>query len=114
MISKHFKRVEFTCRCGCGFDTVDAELITVLEDLREWSGNYILVTSGCRCIAHNESVGGSELSQHVQARAADVMVCGKTSKEVHDYLCERYPDKYGIGSYETFTHIDTRTERARW
>ncbi|EAS4214514.1 serine/threonine protein kinase, partial [Salmonella enterica] len=26
MISKYFKRSEFACKCGCGQDTVDAEL----------------------------------------------------------------------------------------
>jgi uncharacterized protein YcbK (DUF882 family) len=53
-------------------------------------------------------------SQHIKGRAADIAVKGKTPKEVYEYLDERYPNKYGIGSYEMFTHIDTRINKARW
>ena len=27
---------------------------------------------------------------------------------------DKYPDKYGIGMYSSFTHIDTRRTKARW
>jgi hypothetical protein len=50
----------------------------------------------------------------MKPRAADIVVRGKTPREVYEYLDERYPNKYGIGSYETFTHIDTRVKKARW
>ena len=33
-LSAHFNREEFECTCHCGMDTVDAELIDVLEDIR--------------------------------------------------------------------------------
>jgi len=34
----YFKRGEFVCSCGCGFDTVDVDLLPVLIDLsgRPW------------------------------------------------------------------------------
>jgi uncharacterized protein YcbK (DUF882 family) len=114
MISEHFKRSEFACKCGCGFDTVDYELILVLEAVRAWANGMCKVLSGCRCSRHNETVGGSTGSQHKVSRAADIVIRTKTPKEVYEYLDERYPNKYGIGSYETFTHIDTRDIKARW
>jgi uncharacterized protein YcbK (DUF882 family) len=94
---------------------MDHETNVVLEDLWEWAGGtWVRINSGCRCPSYNVEIGGSEDSWHMKARAADVVVGGKTPKEVYEYLDERYPNKYGIGSYETFTHIDTRVKKARW
>jgi uncharacterized protein YcbK (DUF882 family) len=114
MLSEHFKRSEFACKCGCGFDTVDYELLVVLEDVREWANNIVHINSGCRCEQCNAYIGGSSGSQHMEPRAGDIVVRGRTPREVYEYLDERYPNKYGIGSYETFTHIDTRVNKARW
>lgn len=109
-----FKRSEFACKCGCGFDTVDAELLRVLDDLRLVIRGTIVIHSGCRCDNRNESVGGKVRSKHMEGRAADISSPVKTPKELRDYLCGRYPDTYGIGLYNTFVHIDTRTGCARW
>jgi len=35
-ISPWFNRAEFACNCGCGFDTVDSDTLTVLEEVREY------------------------------------------------------------------------------
>lgn len=115
MNSEHFKRVEFACKCGCGFDTVDAELIEVLEDLRKHFDAAVHIHSGCRCLAYNARVGGSKRSKHTEGRAADVTVSGITPEEVQDYLEKKYEWSYGIGRYSGFTHIDTRSGHlARW
>lgn len=109
-----FQRKEFACSCGCGFDTVDAELLEVLTDLREHFQTMVTVTSGARCKAHNEAVGGGKTSQHLYGRAADIKLLGVAPKEVQAYLLNKYSDQYGIGSYNSFTHIDTRQHPARW
>lgn len=115
MVSKHFSREEFKCKCGrCDQDTVDVELVTLLERLREWAGEPIIITSGNRCPDHNRAIGGSLRSQHLLSRAADIRVRGKTPKEVQDKFNEWYPYSYGMGSYDSFTHIDTRNSKARW
>jgi uncharacterized protein YcbK (DUF882 family) len=114
MISRHFKRSEFACKCGCGFDTVDAELLEALEDMRAWFNSPVTINSACRCPEHNAKEGGSRLSQHLFARAADVVVRDANPEMVWLYLIEKYPEHYGIGRYDTFTHIDTRNKRARW
>ena len=113
-ISKHFYRGEFACRCGCGFDTVDAQLISVLEELREHFGVPIKVSSGCRCKEHNRAVGGSEKSQHLLARASDISMVDFTTAAICRYLEDKYPSELGIGKYDTFVHIDTRLRKARW
>ena len=114
-ISKHFKRAEFACSCGCGFDTVDHETLNVLEKIREHFDKPVVITSGCRCPDHNKRVGGAPDSHHIKGRAVDFRVQGVASSEAYDYLDQQYYDQYGIGLYSTWVHIDTRSEKpARW
>lgn len=118
-LSPHFCRDEFACHCGCGADTVDAELVTVLEDLRDWATTQselpaVIVSCGIRCAPHNAAVGGAPHSQHLLGKAADVRVVGVGPRKVAEYLEARYPHTYGIGRYSTFTHIDVRSGKARW
>jgi len=114
-ISRHFNRSEFACKCGCGFDTVDAMLLAVVEDIRDHFDTPFSPNSSCRCADYNNQVGGSKASQHVQGRACDITIKGVDPKDVVVYLLYKYPGAMGIGSYSTFTHIDTRTDGpARW
>lgn len=114
-LTPHFKRKEFACKCGCGFDTVDIETVLMLEEIRAHFGAPITINSGCRCRAHNSGVGGSLHSQHMKGRAADIVVEGVEPSKVQAYLKERFAGLYGIGMYNTFTHFDTRTNGpARW
>jgi uncharacterized protein YcbK (DUF882 family) len=111
---KHFKRAEFLCGCGCGFGTVDFELAEVLDDVREYFDSAVTITSGARCASHNRRVGGSSDSEHLRGTAADIKVSGVPAATVYDYLSKKYPGKYGIGKYATWTHIDVRLRAARW
>lgn len=116
-LSKNFSRNEFTCLCGCGQDTVDAELIMVLENLREkLFSRAIMILSGCRCQKHNDNMGGRPLSYHILGKAADIVVDGASSDIVVECLKDIYPERYGIGSYpkRKFIHVDVRTKKARW
>lgn len=111
-LSDHFNRAEFACKCGCGQDTVDAGLLTILEAVRAHFGAPVTVNSGNRCPAYNAKVGGAQNSQHKLSRAADITVKGVSPREVHDWLDGWH--KGGLGAYATFTHVDSRKERARW
>ena len=114
-ISKNFTREEFECNCGeCDYDTVDVELVAVLQELREFFVKSVKITSGNRCPAYNEKIGGAAKSYHPRGRAADIQVKNVPADVVHQYLIDKYPDQYGIGKYNSFTHIDTRSTKARW
>lgn len=114
-LSDNFSRKEFKCNCGkCDYDTVDAELVVVLQSLREAYQAPIKITSGNRCVDYNRKVGGSDKSYHIRGRAADIQVSGISSDEVYQYLNWKYPDQYGLGAYDDFVHIDTRSKKARW
>ena len=113
-LSEHFNRSEFECQCGCGFDTVDIELLEALETIRHRYMKPIKITSGCRCIQHNAAIGGSYDSQHTKARAADFKVQGMEPEEIYNFLCRTYPETFGVGIYESWVHIDSRKTKARW
>ena len=115
-LSPNFSRYEFKCGCQeCSCDTVDAELLEVLEGVREHFQAPVTINSAHRCPSHNAAVGGSDASQHKQGRAADIVVEGVDAQDVQQYLKVLYPNRFGIGSYNSFTHVDTRTfGPARW
>lgn len=116
-LSKNFSRKEWECKCGCGFNTVDAELIKVLqEDVRDYYKKPVTITpnGGCRCHIHNIACGGSNKSQHIQGKAADIKVEGISPEVIYFYLCKKFPGKYGFGLYKTFVHVDVREDEARW
>lgn len=116
-VSPHFRKTEFDCNhCGQLGELISKELLEVLEDVRSQFG-VTVVNSGVRCNTHNANVGGASNSRHLSkyADAADIVCPDASPKKVREYLLAKYPDKYGIGRYETFTHIDVRPGGpARW
>jgi uncharacterized protein YcbK (DUF882 family) len=110
----HFKRSEFSCKCGCGFDTVDFELAIILDDVREYFNKPTIITSGCRCEKHNKAVGGADKSIHKEGKAADIKVLDINPIDVYNYLDKKYSDTFGLGLYSTWVHIDSRKEKSRW
>lgn len=57
-----------------------------LEEVREFLGCPLLITSGARCPELNKAVGGAETSQHLSGEAADVIPQGKDS--IEDCFCK--------------------------
>lgn len=115
-LSKHFSRHEFSCKDGCGRDTIDAATLDVLEQIREHFNAPVIINSGYRCVNRNKVVGGSPNSQHLYGRAADITVQGVQPSKVANWV-EAGPLKGvgGVGRYRSFTHIDTRTNGpSRW
>lgn len=111
-ISTHFSRSEVTCKCGCSQDTIDVVTVAVMEQVRDHFNAPIRVTSGNRCPAYNAKVGGAKSSQHLLGRAVDIQVEGVSPAQVFAYLDPIHTG--GLGSYPTFTHLDSRSSRARW
>ncbi len=120
-LSQHFDTDEpkVACSCGCGFggkvDDTDPRLWEALEDLRaHFGGKPVTINSCCRCKAYNRSVGSSDTSQHCNGTAADLVVSGVSPTQVANYFEATFPNAHGIGRYSTFTHFDTRRNKARW
>lgn len=97
------------------------KLIDVLEWLRDYEVRTpILVNSWYRDPTYNYDIGGVQRSMHMTCGAADIVKVGYEPYQVAGML-EAHPlsDQFGIGTYETFTHIDIRgmigrSAPARW
>lgn len=114
-ISTNFRVREFKCNDGSDPVFVGDELLEVLQDLRNVSGDEVYITSAYRTITYNARVGGAKQSQHLYGIAADIKSKVWTAKQVFEYLDSKYFDKYGIGYYKGgYVHIDTRKEKVRW
>lgn len=105
----HFTRAEFACQCGCGFDTVDVELATVVVLARQHFGVPVIITSGCRCETHNINEGGAENSFHPLGKAADCYVSGVSPQEVADFFDQLLGARGGIKVYLDRVHVDVRS-----
>ena len=109
----HFQKSEFACKCGCGFDDINYNLVNILERIRSHFGDrQIIITSGCRCAKHNAEVGGVQGSRHVLGKAADFYVSGVSTKDLLNY-CQSLVNQGVLrytytnnGSMNGVVHID--------
>jgi uncharacterized protein YcbK (DUF882 family) len=107
-LSANFSRSEFACKCGCGLNTVDAELLTICQAISDHFDNAkVTIDSGNRCKKHNATiVGSAKHSWHIKSRAADVVVAGISPRLVAEAAAQYGAS--GIKTYSGWTHIDTR------
>ena len=97
-LSEHFDLSEFTRSATADKlhidNTIPEELIPnlknlceqVLEPLREHFGIPVIISSGYRCPALNQAVGGVPNSQHLKGEAADIILPPSTLNSQHSTL----------------------------
>ena len=80
MATTHFAMAEYACDCAGYCDgwpcVMEPELLEKIEALRCYFGRPIIITSGVRCAARNEEVGGVSWSFHKRGCAADLYCPG--------------------------------------
>lgn len=125
-LGPNFRVREFACRDGSDPVMIDAELVVLLQCIREHFGKPLHITSGYRTASYNArpDVNGSKSSQHLLGRAADFWVEEVPIAEVADYAEKLLPDRGGIGRYSKdrahpdrktgWVHVDTRPQKSRW
>ena len=113
-LSANFRAREFDCKCSnsCRETKVDEQLVAYLQKIRDHFGKPVDITSGYRCTEHNAKVGGVASSRHTKGQAADFYIDGVDTLEIAKYA-ESIGVK-GIGHYDDFVHIDTRTTKSFW
>lgn len=75
-MSEFFKDSELACKC-CGKVQMDEEFMRRLNALRAEFAEPMIVTSGYRCLKHNESIGGGVA--HPLGQAVDVATDGQSA-----------------------------------
>lgn len=102
----NFRRREFACKCGCGFDDIDQGLVSVIQRVRDHFGGPGIVSSGCRCPEHNARVGGKANSRHLRGRAVDFSIRGRNSQEVLAYVQQQPEIRYSYAIDGSYVHMD--------
>ncbi len=64
LLIKHFKKSEFACPC-CKKVNIDYKFVKMLDKARTYSDIPFVLSSGCRCEAHNINKKGSKTSSHL-------------------------------------------------
>lgn len=113
-LSANFRVSEFACRDGTDTVFISADLVEVLQKIREHFGRAVVINSGYRTEPYNKKVGGAAYSQHKYGTAADITVGGVTPREVAAYAEAVLAGRGGVGLYRDFTHVDVRARRSRW
>lgn len=113
-LTRNFKSTELDCKGkGCCSKTpIDIELVGYLQVIRNYFNKPVTINSGYRCQKHNKNVGGAKSSRHTQGMAADIVVKGVKPLEVAKFA-ETIGIR-GIGLYDSFVHIDSRTTKFFW
>ena len=121
-LEKNFSLKEFECKDGtavpeeymCNVE----ELARNLQILREHIQRPIIVISGYRSPEYNKRCGGAKRSQHLLAKAADIVIPGIDPLEIRNIIIKLIKEEKmqpgGVGLYSTFTHYDIRGSNARW
>ena len=119
MITANFSVHEMACKCGCGNHEMDSEFMLMLQTLCDEMQGPLRVTSGFRCVNHNQMVSTTGINgPHTQARAADILVSGERAMRLFEKA--RQIGFSGIGLSQKgdhahrFVHIDTVGRTALW
>ena len=113
-LSTNFRVKEFACTDGSDPIFIDSDLVNILQKIRTHFGKSVTITSAYRTPGKNKAVGGKAYSQHLYGKAADIKVKNVSPKKVAAYAETLLKNKGGIGTYNTFVHIDVRTTKSRW
>lgn len=117
--TKNFTKSEFTCKCGCGLNSMAQHTVDRLQVARDWKAKLypekagITISCGCRCPSHNRVVGGVDNSAHVPTLE-------NKETEAVDIVCEDFNDiaatmvclglagftRFGFGFGKKYFHVD--------
>lgn len=121
-LTENFNLEEFHCKDGTSVppELIEnvIELANNLQVLRNYIKMPVMINSAYRTKEYNEKIGGVKDSQHLLAKAADIVTKNLTARQLSriiEQLIEAGKMKEGgVGVYPGFVHYDIRGSRARW
>lgn len=111
---RHFKPEEFKCKCGkCGkgAHAIEPMILEMLDDAREVAGIPFHISSALRCATHNEAIGGTSNSSHLNGTAFDIVCLASRDRfTIIEALLNAGFNRIGIA--KDFIHVDYDREKA--
>jgi hypothetical protein len=92
------------------------EVFRNLQLIRTYFDKPLIITpQGCmyRTKEYNGQVGGSLMSQHLYANAADVRIAGVSPNKIYEFARSNTAFR-GFGIARTFIHLDLRPKFTLW
>ena len=113
-ITEHFKVKEFACKDGSDEIIIDIDLVKILEQVRQWTREPVIVVSGYRTESYNNKINGATNSFHCKGQACDIRVLVEDVENLA--ICGACAGAKGIGIYykDNFVHLDTRENLTIW
>ena len=113
-LSEHLTTEECACRCGCGDDRPEPELVQMFETVRHALGDEpITPNSVIRCEAYNRSVGGDRRSWHMRGQAMDFPALSKAER-FQIGAAAIGAGATDIGVYDWGVHVAVNTPLGLW
>lgn len=106
---QYFTPGEFYCKCGCGVDTpVDPHLLRLADQVRGHFGAPCIVSSGVRCEAHNQKVGGVSGSRHLSGKAMDFRIRDISAAKTLSFVQSLSGVRYAYAIDKNYVHMDVK------
>jgi zinc D-Ala-D-Ala carboxypeptidase len=111
---KHFKKSDFDCHCGCGFNIISESLVTILDKVRDDVGFPIIITSGCRCQKYNDRLSDSVPdSSHLKGLAVDIQ-CDDSNHRFMFMSAFKANGIVRMGIAKSFVHCDIDSAKPQY
>jgi hypothetical protein len=97
--------------------SVVANLISIsikAQKICDHFGKSIIIRSGYRDPETNARVGGAPFSMHVQGKALDIAIPGRSPLELYRLLNDEWRGGLAYSNSMQFLHVDDRSGDARW
>ena len=107
----NFAEDEFRCGCGCGRADMAPGFLDLLQDIRDYLGRPLIVSSGYRCPDYNARVSTTGRDgPHTTGRAADIAVAGEDAACVEGIAAQLGITGRGVKQHgpwpDRFLHLD--------
>ncbi len=109
-------RVRELMASGARYARIAPELVEALQALRSRIGKPLVIESGYRYPALNDTLGGDEQSEHLTGRAAVVRAggAGASPTDIAQAALEAIEQDIGIGLGPSSVHIDVAGSFSTW
>jgi len=108
----NFSKEEFDCKCGCGTNEIDLNLVFKIQELRTKYSKGLTISSGYRCPKHPNEIKRTREGRkgsHTLGKAVDIKCSGAEALNILELALESKNFK-GIGINQKgngrFLHLD--------